>query len=257
MLFGDSNDKQRLGDTWELDGSKWKLVATDGPEARSLGAMAYDEQRGRMVLFGGSNAQRQPLGDTWEWDGKQWMRINVAGGPSPRGAHVMVYPAGRRTVILMGGSKEQALSDLWEWDGKSWNQLAQPEVPPRLHFAFGYDSRRACLVVFGGFGAHGRIGDTWEWDGKTWQEFKSPVHLRGLNLTESISPITGSSSSAGLLDRDWPCLKEPALTICGSGTAKTGSVFRPNRAPFRYLLSVKKRPKPPLLQARHLCAWRS
>ena len=34
--------------------------------------MAYDSQRGRIVLFGGSNSITGALGDTWEWDGATW-----------------------------------------------------------------------------------------------------------------------------------------------------------------------------------------
>jgi hypothetical protein len=51
---------------------------------------------------------------------------------------------------------------------------------------------------------------------------------RELNMTESIFPVTGLLSSVGLLDKDWRNLKELASTICGSGTAKSGSLCRHN-----------------------------
>jgi hypothetical protein len=35
--------------------------------------MAFDERRGRVVLYGGSGP-RENLGDTWEWDGVRWPR---------------------------------------------------------------------------------------------------------------------------------------------------------------------------------------
>src|SRR5262249_42463365 len=57
----------RLGDTWEWDGSAWTQVATTGPAGRSACAMAFDSQRGRTVLFGGSN-NGSAFNDTWEWD---------------------------------------------------------------------------------------------------------------------------------------------------------------------------------------------
>ena len=36
---------------------------------------AFDENRQRVVLFGGRNKDRQKLGDFWEWDGTQWLPI--------------------------------------------------------------------------------------------------------------------------------------------------------------------------------------
>jgi hypothetical protein len=39
--------------------------------------MAYDRNRGRIVLFGGINDINLPpqLTDTWEWDGTSWTRV--------------------------------------------------------------------------------------------------------------------------------------------------------------------------------------
>lgn len=53
-------------DTWEWDGHHWSQLQDIGPSARALGAMAYDPERLRMVLFAGSDDGDLPLGDTWE-----------------------------------------------------------------------------------------------------------------------------------------------------------------------------------------------
>src|SRR5262249_35600048 len=58
------------------DGSAWARLATAGPPARFVGALAYDGARGQAVLFGGAGPENPSigrfLGDTWVWDGLDW-----------------------------------------------------------------------------------------------------------------------------------------------------------------------------------------
>lgn len=47
-----------LGGTWSWDGTAWtQLLATGSPSPRAYGALAYDEARQSLVLFGGGSAQ--------------------------------------------------------------------------------------------------------------------------------------------------------------------------------------------------------
>ncbi len=54
-----------LNDTWEWDGQDWIQQENTGPN-RCRHAMAYDDHRQRLVLFGGNDALNQGYGDTWE-----------------------------------------------------------------------------------------------------------------------------------------------------------------------------------------------
>lgn len=57
-------------ETWKWDGSSWEQVQTkNAPPPRAKHAMAYDEIRDVIVLFGGS-ADGKVFNDTWEWTGK-------------------------------------------------------------------------------------------------------------------------------------------------------------------------------------------
>ena len=75
VLFGGDhiqpNDLGASNDTWEWDGGQWtRDWPTAAPPIRSGQAVAYDANRGRMVLFGGWNAATSPptiYGDTWEF----------------------------------------------------------------------------------------------------------------------------------------------------------------------------------------------
>lgn len=75
LVFGgyDPSEGYR-GDTWRWSaptpgGGQWELVQTPiAPVPRVFHAMAYDESRARVVLFGG--LYTAVTGDTWEWDGQ-------------------------------------------------------------------------------------------------------------------------------------------------------------------------------------------
>lgn len=63
VLFG-GGQPNGAGHTWEWDGRLWTQRQNMGPPARNLHDLAYDSQRDRVILFGGSGVTT--LGDTWE-----------------------------------------------------------------------------------------------------------------------------------------------------------------------------------------------
>jgi len=76
LLFGGAeiaSDVRLLNDTWLWDGDQWNQVQTEGPPARVHPAMAFDPERGKIIMIGGSNAPGSVLSDTWEWDGQTWI----------------------------------------------------------------------------------------------------------------------------------------------------------------------------------------
>ncbi|HLA69030.1 MAG TPA: hypothetical protein VJN65_04930, partial [Bacteroidota bacterium] len=98
------------------------------PSPRYSFALAFDEGRGRLILFGGF-ANSSVLGDTWEWDGMRWEKKSET-GPSARNSPAMVYDNKRKSIILFGGDAgNRAFGDTWEWKGAEWKQLSL-EGPP-------------------------------------------------------------------------------------------------------------------------------
>jgi len=93
----------------------WAQVSSMGPTSRNQHAMAYDSQRGRIVLFGG-NIGGPSLSDTWEWDGLRWSQGTT--GPSSRAGHAMAYDSQRARVVMFGGEAMGIYrNDTWERDG--------------------------------------------------------------------------------------------------------------------------------------------
>lgn len=113
------------GDTWEWDGASWEQVAAFGPSARVGHGMAFDAERSRVVLFGGSDTLGSATGplvkarrDTWEWNGQRWYQVRNM-GPSARVFHAVTFDLNRRRMLLFGGMTNESpsmdLEDTWEF----------------------------------------------------------------------------------------------------------------------------------------------
>jgi cysteine-rich repeat protein len=157
---------------------KWTHVVQTGHPLRVDAAGAYDEARGRFVLFGGLDAGFIAHDTTFEWDGadQTWLDATPRVRPSPRIGGRMVYDAARHVTVLFGGtdSSYTGLADTWEWDGVHWTDVTPVVSPPaRYAHAMAYDARRKRVIVFGGANG-GQLGDTWAWDGATWTELTAP-----------------------------------------------------------------------------------
>ena len=151
----------------------WTQLASTGPTPRYGHAMAYDSQRAKTIMFGGTTIGGPHLADPWEWDGATWTQLGS--GPSARSSHAMAYDSLRGKTVLFGGlngpDPSFRLGDTWEWDGTSWTQLgAGPSA--RFQHAMAYDSNRGRMVMFGGVGS-GHMSDTWELTGTVWTQVAS------------------------------------------------------------------------------------
>lgn len=149
---------------WSWDGSAWTLQSTTGPLVESGNGIAYDADRGLLVLAVKPDATR---GGTYEWDGINWFRRTT----DSKNGNSFIYDSrrGRCISCLLGGTGEQ----IWEWDGQSWTQPTLNVPPARSFHALTYDALRQQTVVFGGT----NIGltyknDTWIWNGETWTQLQ-------------------------------------------------------------------------------------
>jgi hypothetical protein len=186
-LFGGADERSVRGDTWNWDGRKWQLQASDGPPPRTFPVMAYDAARERVLLFGGNRvlfgtdrALDTLLRDLWAWDGRQWVEIGEGvDGPSARAEACGAYDEERHRLVIFGGYEKtgatiRRLGDTWEWDGTSWSRVAESGPSARSGAAMAYvparRGRTAGVVLFGGStGTPPPQGDTWHWNGHVWK----------------------------------------------------------------------------------------
>jgi N-acetylneuraminic acid mutarotase len=159
-----------FADTWVWDGAEWTQEQDAGPSQRDWYGMTYDDQRNRVVLFGGltyrpSDSDYTMLNDTWEYDATKWTRVADT-GPSPRHAVNLCYNGAM--MLLFGGGKESinhgitVYRDTWQWDGKHWTERQDMGPPARFCAGAAGDPARKRVVLFGGGSASADFGDTWE-----------------------------------------------------------------------------------------------
>jgi hypothetical protein len=143
------------GQTWLWDGSSWSPTAATAP-LTIYPAIAFDAQRGNLVLFGGGAPfpSSSVLNQTWTWDGETWTQRQPATSPPGRSAGSITYDPISKHVVLFGGNQAypfNSLNDSWFWDGNTWTQdVTTVSPPPRGVAAIAYDQARQNVVLFGG-----------------------------------------------------------------------------------------------------------
>lgn len=167
-------------ETWEWDGGNWLQKHTlHSPTAGDHVEMAFDEARGRIVLFGGYDRTQGAQSATWLYDGTDWQKVEPPQSPSPRYYHAMTYDPKRQRVVMFGGASPDRgqLNDLWEWDGMTWNQVDRAVQPrARVLHQFVYLARYGGCVLFGGAAGESEyLNDSWLWSGTDWAQLETPV----------------------------------------------------------------------------------
>ena len=180
VLFGPDprSDSTLLGDLWEWDGTRWRLVAAAGrstPTPRAESVMTYDSARDRLVLYGGYtvglDGRSRRFGDTWEWDGRAWREVTRE-GPAGRSGSAMVFNPVRRRSLLFGGSTGTATDEAWEWDGNRWRLLTRAPGR-RFNPSMVYDAAGRRVLAFGGWNGMRRLAEMLELRDTVWRPVPS------------------------------------------------------------------------------------
>jgi len=202
-------------DTWEWNGTDWTQVMTaNAPSPRAFYSMAFDERRGKVVLFGTQSGSTFAGGDeTWEYDGTDWALIPTPTTPPGLETPAMAYDKGRGVVVMFGGWNGQSgtlYNSTWEYDGNEWTQRATPTAPiARYRASCVYDDARGRIVVYGGFGNATALTDTWEYDGNDWTQVANigPVMstegMMAYDVVRQQSYFFGGSGPTGISNETW------------------------------------------------------
>jgi cysteine-rich repeat protein len=173
----DNNLRSRDGcsSSCQLEFPRW-ISTSRAPSPRLDAAIAFDRDRGKLVLFGGCLANQGTsctgtlLSDTWEWDGLVWERVGVQAAiiPGPRYGAAMAYDSARKRVVMFAGHQGNGAVqyDTWEWDGERWHLLSTTGPPGRGNGGMVYDEVRREILLVGG----GSQTDVWSWNGIAWSQ---------------------------------------------------------------------------------------
>ena len=164
------------GDVWAqaLSGPPdWTPLhpAGPGPSARFAHSVIYQPGQDRVILFGGFDTAFR--NDVWALSlsgTPAWTHLTPAGAPpAARWAHVAIYDAARKRMIVFGGyDGTSSRNDVWELTlgaTPTWTQLSPGGTSPGplTNVAGVYDGTHDQLIVFGGFdtGTQQFKSDTW------------------------------------------------------------------------------------------------
>jgi hypothetical protein len=214
---------------------------------RSEAAIAYDQARSRVVLFGGFDGSRT-LADTWLWDGHGWVPAHPADVPPARERAAMAYDPATRDIVLFGGTVQRyhqrslALNDTWTWDGAAWTRRHPLHEPPwSTGLAMSYDPRSHSVLLVtlpsshpnldltpDGVGSRGTTAfGTWRWDGSDWRELPTPsAPAFAAGAVFHTNPrLATLPNGAGLLFYSWSVYMGscPPPGRCGSGPDPNGT----------------------------------
>ena len=156
------------GKTWEWSGVSWELKSQSGPASRGAGALVYDPNGHRCLLFGGYGGN-PAYSDLWSWDGSIWTLLNNNQIPG-RGDFAMAFDRIRNRLVVHGGyNGSYLMSDTCEWNpsNNTWNRITNSPIGNLYAHRMVFDESLGKVMLHGGFYYYNR-SDTWTWDGANW-----------------------------------------------------------------------------------------
>jgi len=211
ILFGGSYSSTHLNDTWSYDHvNGWvQLWPVHKPEARHSFGMTFDENVGKVLLYGGFPYETHQF---WAYNGDDWEQLDSE-AVGLRQSTKMVYDSVRQVTVLFGGfvNLSNLKNDTWEYDGQHWQKRNLPHNPTkRSGFNMCYfPVQKKCVLFGGGAVGAGDSNDTWVYDGTDWQKLAlrpSPSARKGMSLDscgDQVIMFGGTIYSTTDMDDTW------------------------------------------------------
>ena len=197
------------------------------PRWRNFASVAYDSDRGVLVVHGGLQGRSAPCprpgsgtarrGDSSARRGPAGVRVGHGVRPGPEG-HPALRRGQRGTSAVLG--------DTWAWDGSRWRLLTEDGPGGRFPGLMQFDQAHNTVVLYGGHVLVDRgppaVSDTWIWNGQRWRraDADSPPGPR-VNTGSVFHERLGRVLMIGGGDGVRP------LTTYGPGTARPGPSWTP------------------------------
>jgi hypothetical protein len=183
-MFGGFDGTNYRDDFWKFDVGigAWSQITPLGlkkPLDRSFHKMIFDNQNGRIYLFGGLyltiSDVKEYRADFWYYDiaGNQWHQPEDGNAPSPRSSHAMILDSTKNEIYISGGYSNEMHEDLWRYkiDQNRWDSIydSSPVQSPSIRNGQGFvfDHVGNNLYYFGGYYNDGQPHyrkDMWKFD---------------------------------------------------------------------------------------------
>lgn len=201
VLFGGQGSRdEMLSDTWFYGGQRWRRWRgswfASRPRPRCGHSLAFNEEEGVAVLFGGIAKGDRSLGDSWLFDGTRWRRVRGPAPPARRYA-AFAYDPVFEGCVLHGGSEDdhgrKQFGDTWLFRDGAWTRLSDSfDTDARDDHALAYHHAASALVMLGGLGgARGLLVR----DSNGWR----PAPVTPLHPRHQCAPLAWDASLNGLV----------------------------------------------------------
>lgn len=201
LLFGGQGSLgQMFDDTWYYSRQCWRRWRgrwfASGPAPRCGHALAFDEEAGVTVLFGGIAKGDVSLGDTWMFDGARWQGVSGP-GPDARRYAAFAYDPVLSGCVLHGGSEDdqgrRQFGDTWLFRAGVWSRLPGGfDTDCRDDHGLAYHHAAERLVMLDGLG--GRRGILVR-EPNAWR----PATVTPLHPRHQCAPLVWDTSLNGLV----------------------------------------------------------
>lgn len=177
---------------WAFEGGAW--TSTGSPPRRHRPALAYDEIRGVLVLFGGiaysGYGEPSETATTAEL-GSAWTVRSPPAAPPPRHDAAMAWDGNLGRVLVFGGTDGSTnRADLWSWDGTTWRSITRTPSPSARVASMAWDPVARQVLLFGGSEGSGALEATWTFDGSAWTPVPT-AHRPPLSSEVAFDPRLG------------------------------------------------------------------
>lgn len=187
----------------------WRAQVANTPMGRLKYSLAFDEEHGEVLLFGGDAVGATQ--DTWTWNGESWKLRHPAHQPEARWGAATTYDPIRKKIFIFGGTdRTNVFGDTWSWDGNDWTKLSPATSPPvRSGASMAFDTNKGVSVLYGGQLDNSTLrSDTWSFDGTTWTNMNAPLAGR-FNSSMAYDPVHnnvvlyGGNDVTNILGETW------------------------------------------------------
>ena len=149
-------------------------LAAPVPSPREGDAMAYDDVRNEVVMFGGAGFGSGPQpanAETWTFDSRGWHRLRPTRSPDVNNDALMAEDPVSHTLVLVGGAftPNNHSVETWTWDGHTWTQ--QSSLPTSNENPYGLaplSSLGQLVLLTWPQSAAVATMHTWTWTGSGW-----------------------------------------------------------------------------------------
>lgn len=213
VLFGGSIPAGAMtNETWLIGEGELEAILVEGnlPPAREGGALLSNLNDGRLLLFGGIDAQGTYLSDTWAFDGSEWTELAPTQSPAPRAFATGGHDYERNGVILFGGVDDNGVrADTWSFN-EDWTPISTATTPPaRSHASTAVHSEG--LLLLGGQDSAGQpTWDFWVYSQGDWEEraislppARSSAAIIGELFNDRVVVFGGRDESDNFLADTW------------------------------------------------------